>query len=108
MPAVVPLSLCRWSPTPMRPNRRTFLLSSAAGIAGLCSYSQGADKDAPSERLRVGAIGIAGQGFGDLRAIAAGGAEVVALCDVDTKRPDVVKQVNHFNKAKFYTDFRKL
>ena len=28
----------------MRPTRRTFLLSSAAGAAGLCSYAQGADK----------------------------------------------------------------
>src|SRR5262249_52354095 len=93
---------------PMRPTRRHFLLSSAVGVAAWCSYAESADKPAPSERLRVGAVGIAGQGFGDLRAIAAGGAEVVALCDVDTRRKQVVEQREHFDKAKFYTDFRKM
>jgi predicted dehydrogenase len=89
------------------PTRRTFLLGTASAAAALCSYTHGADP-APAERLRVGAVGIAGQGFGDLRAIAAGGAEVVALCDVHESRDQVKQQRDHFKKAKFFTDFRKM
>ncbi len=90
-----------------QPSRRTFLLGTATATAALYSYTHGAE-DAPSERVRVGAVGIAGQGFGDLRAIAGGGAEVVALCDVHESRDQVKEQRKHFAKAKFYTDFRKM
>lgn len=90
-----------------RPSRRTFLLGTASAAVATFSYAHGATL-APSERLRVGAVGIAGQGFGDLRAIAAGGAEVVALCDVHESRKEVQDQRKHFSKAKFYTDFRKM
>src|SRR5262245_10534587 len=97
--------------TSQRLSRRHFLMSAAAAGAagfGLRPLLGESKKPAPSERLRVGAVGIAGQGFGDLRSIADGGAEVIALCDVDTKRTDVVKQREHFKDAKFYTDFRKM
>jgi predicted dehydrogenase len=87
-------------------SRRHFLVSSAAGFAGL-AYADG-KKPAPSERLAVGCVGCAGQAGGDLNAIAAAGAEIVALCDVDTKRDEVVQNVGKYSKAKFYTDFRKM
>ncbi|MFQ3592696.1 MAG: Gfo/Idh/MocA family oxidoreductase, partial [Gemmataceae bacterium] len=90
-----------------QPSRRTFLLNSASTTVALCSYHHGSIA-APSERLRVGAIGIAGQGYGDLRAIAAAGAEIVGLCDVHESRKEVQDQIKHFSKAKFYTDFRKM
>jgi predicted dehydrogenase len=90
-----------------RTSRRTFLLGAASATVAMYSFSHG-EKPAPSERLRVGAVGIAGQGFGDLRAIAAGGAEIVALCDVHESRKEVGQQREHFSKAKFYTDFRKM
>ncbi|MBY0231290.1 MAG: Gfo/Idh/MocA family oxidoreductase [Gemmataceae bacterium] len=86
------------------PSRRTFVLGSTAAIV---SFAHGADP-APSERLRVGAVGIDGQGFGDLRQIASGGAEVVALCDVHESRKGVQAQRDHFKKAKFHRDFRKM
>src|SRR3954468_20302959 len=92
----------------MRPTRRHFLLSSTAGIAAWCADAVSPDKPPPSERLRVGAVGIAGQGFGDLRAIAAGGAEIVALCDAHEGRKEVGQQRDHFKSAKFFTDFRKM
>src|SRR4051812_45678524 len=92
----------------MRPTRRTFLLSSAAGTAALCGYSRSAARPEPSERLRVGAVGVAGQGFGALRSIATGGAEIVALCDVDTRRQQVVDQRAFFKNARFLTDFRRM
>jgi predicted dehydrogenase len=84
--------------------RRTFLLSTAVASAGLVRVSA----KPPSERLRVGAIGIAGQGGSDLNAIAGAGAEVVALCDVATQRKEVVAQRKKYAKAKFYEDYRKL
>ncbi|MFO0845825.1 MAG: Gfo/Idh/MocA family oxidoreductase [Gemmataceae bacterium] len=83
--------------------RRHFLLSTAALTAG--GYSGALP---PSERLRVGAVGIAGQGDHDLRQIAAAGAEVVALCDVDENRKEVGKHRETFGKAKFFADYRKM
>jgi predicted dehydrogenase len=91
-----------------RINRRHFLLSAAAVAATGPLVLSAPKLPAPSERLRVGAVGIAGQGNSDLNAIAAAGAEIVALCDVDTNRKQVVAQRNRFSKAKFYTDFRKM
>ena len=89
-------------------HRRHFLLSAGAVGVGWGLALSAPKKIAPSERLRIGAIGIAGQGGADLDAIAAAGAEVVSLCDVDTKRKEVVAQRGRYAKAKFYTDFRKL
>jgi predicted dehydrogenase len=94
-----------------RLTRRHFLLSTAAAGAagfGLRPSLAFAKKLAPSERLRVGAVGIDGQGFGDLRAIAAAGAEIVALCDVHESRKGVGSQREHFSRAKFYPDYRKM
>lgn len=90
-----------------RPTRRHFLLGTAGATVAMLSYTDGS-RAAPSERIRLGAVGIAGQGFGDLRSIAAAGAEVVALCDVHEGRGEVIAQAKHFSKAKFYTDYRKM
>jgi predicted dehydrogenase len=90
-----------------RPTRRHFLLGTASATAALLSYTDGS-RAAPSERVRVGAVGIAGQGFGDLRALAKGGAEIVALCDAHEGRKEVGAQRDHFKSAKFFTDFRKM
>ncbi len=94
-------------PTPL--TRRTFLLSSAAaGLAAGVSTAAAPRRLAPSEKLRVGAIGIAGQGAHDLDAVKAAGAEIVALCDVDTQRKQVLSQRKVYASAKFFTDFRKM
>jgi predicted dehydrogenase len=97
---------------PSQLSRRHFLLSAAASAATL-RYA--AAKKAPaSERLRVGVIGVAGQGAHDTNAVAAAKtndkaiAEIVALCDVDTKRKEVGQQREKFPRAKFYADFRKM
>ncbi len=94
-----------------RLTRRHFLLSSAAAGAagfGVRPSLAFAKKLAPSERLRVGAVGIAGQAGSDLNAIAAAGAEIVALCDVHESRREVGTQRERFSGAKFYPDFRKM
>jgi predicted dehydrogenase len=93
---------------PTRCTRRHFLLSSAAAGLSAGLSAAAARRPAPSERLRVGAIGIAGQGGSDLNAVAAAGAEIVALCDVDTQRKEVLAQRKRYDRAKFYTDFHKL
>jgi predicted dehydrogenase len=94
-----------------RITRRHFLLSTAAAGAagfGVRPSLAFAKKLAPSERLRVGAIGIAGQGGGDLGAIAGAGAEIVALCDVHESRKEVGAHRERYRSAKFYPDFRKM
>ncbi len=94
---------------PNRLSRRRFLQTTAlAGAAGLSSgLSLAADKKPPaSERLAVGVIGVAGQGEHDWKNIAAGGAEIVAWCDVDENRTKTARAA--FPHAKFYADFRRL
>jgi predicted dehydrogenase len=94
---------------PNRLSRRRFLQTTAlAGAAGLTAeLSFAADKKPPaSERLAVGVIGVAGQGEHDWKNIAAGGAEIVAWCDVDENRTKTARDA--FPHATFYTDFRRL
>jgi predicted dehydrogenase len=91
----------------MRISRRRFLQTTAA--AGLSApLLRGAEprRPAANERLAVGVIGVAGQGEHDWKNIAAGGAEIVAWCDVDENRTGTARKFAP--EAKFYTDFRKL
>src|SRR5277367_3565835 len=90
-----------------RISRRRFLHASAAGAMALNTLRlYAADKQEPaSERLRVGIIGVAGQGEYDMSNVAAH-AEIAALCDVDEKR--AAKARERFPKASFHADFRKL
>ncbi|MBM82186.1 MAG: oxidoreductase [Planctomycetaceae bacterium] len=66
----------------------------------------GAGQTAPSEQVRIGGIGAGGQGGGDINAMAANGARVVALCDVDFAR--AAGNFKRHSKATVYKDFRKL
>ena len=45
-----------------------------------------------NERVRLGCIGIGGKGAGDVADLAAAGADIVALCDVDDNRRGGVDQ----------------
>ena len=72
--------------------RRDFLKRSAglaaAGIAAPYVWTGGAARaGSPNERLRLGAIGVGGQGSGIARG-AARFAELVACCDVDRNRAE--------------------
>ena len=69
---------------PHRLSRRDFLHTAGAALSAGVLF---ADRKPPaSERLQVGVIGVAGQGGGDMSNVAAAGAEIVALCDVDESR----------------------
>jgi predicted dehydrogenase len=90
-------------------SRRHFLQqTAAAGLAGLAFPSLlPAQQAVPaSERLQVGIIGVAGQGAYNLGNVAAAGASIAALCDVDENR--TAKAREQFPQARFYTDFRAL
>lgn len=102
-------------------DRRSFIktgsiLTAGAGISSILPFNvQGPLgsylKVAPSDRVRVGAIGVNGMGFSDLRSMMkCPEVEVVALCDVDEnvlkKRAAEVAKVNP--KLATYTDYRKV
>ena len=93
--------------------RRRFLNQSAqTGIAGILAssyfpYLAAAAKEAPSERLRFGAIGVGGRGAG----VANGArrlADIVAVCDLDTQRIERVNKSLAGGKADGYQDYRKI
>lgn len=67
-----------------------------------------ARKIAPGAKIRIAQIGCGGKGNSDLRSSAQGGAEVVALCDIDWSLKNVAKLGADFPNAKRFTDFRKM
>ena len=88
------------------PSRREFLQTAAAiGAVGV-SAGMLRGTGSANDRLHVGVIGVARQGAYDLREVAAAGAAIAALCDVDENR--AAKARRQFPAAKFYTDFRRL
>jgi predicted dehydrogenase len=91
-----------------RLTRRRFLQTTALGAAGLYAphLTAAVKKVSANDRLHVGVIGCTGQGGSDTGAIAAAGAEIVALCDVDENNSGQAKQ--HFPHADTFTDFRKM
>lgn len=89
--------------------RRDFIKN--AGIAGgllllPASVLGRTDKPSANNRLRVAAIGVGGQGWGDLNRVASTGADIVALCDVDSDR--LARAAKEFPKAKTFADYRVL
>ena len=88
-------------------NRRRFLRTSAAGVAGLIILkdSRSARAFAANEKLNIAGIGVGGQGGGNIRT-AGNGNNVVALCDVDARR--AAGAFKQFPAAKRYQDFRKM
>lgn len=86
-----------------RVTRRHFLLSAATAAAAAPLLKAAP----PSERVRVGVVGVGNQGaynWGQLAGVP--GCEVVALCDVDERMTPAARK--QFPKAAFFTDFRKL
>ncbi len=87
-------------------SRREFLQrSAAAGIGFWIAGNRASAQSKPArDKLRIGVIGVAGQGAWNLGQIAS--EEIVALCDVDEKRAARARE--QFPKAKFHVDFRRL
>lgn len=89
-------------------NRRRFLATSAQAGAGLLILrnSKLAFGAEANSKLNIAGIGVGGQGRGQLDAFAHLGHNLVALCDVDTRRAGDIYQ--KYPGAKVYQDFRKM
>jgi predicted dehydrogenase len=91
-----------------RLNRRTFLASSATLASGLvwpANLLHAAAQPrrlSPNEKLNIAAIGAGGQGAGDTDGCA--GENIVALCDVDSKRLN--ERGAKYPKARLFRDYR--
>ena len=73
---------------PTRDSRRAFIKNvgmTAAGMLVVPRHVLGRGFQAPSDRLNIAVVGysVGGMGVHDLRALLAGGNNIVALCDVD-------------------------
>ncbi len=86
--------------------RKRFLGNALAAAAPSVVPSSVFGKNAPSNRVTVGGIGIGGVGHGQLQEIGKAGFEVVALCDVDDVHAK--KTYDKFPQARRYRDFREL
>ena len=92
---------------PSRVSRRSVLAAASFSFTLLPRHVVGGPgQTPPSERINFAGIGAGGQGGGDVQAMAAQGANVVALCDVDSDR--AADNFKRFSKARVYTDFRKM
>ena len=87
------------------------VLSSALGNKSFAIFK---NPIAPSDQINIGAIGINGMGWSDLKSILkVPGINLAALCDVDqnvlTKRMSELAELKvDASKVKTYTDYRKL
>lgn len=83
--------------------RRDFLKQSALGTAGigmtpyLFSSARAARAQAPSDRLRMGCIGVGSMGRGDAREFNRL-VDIVAICDVDLQHLDETQAVENIGK----------
>lgn len=91
-----------------RSHRRRFLKTTAAlAAAGTMIHPLFSAEQPARERIRVGIVGVAGKGGGNLNEIEKTGlADIVALCDVDANRAGPARQ--RFPNARFYEDYRRL
>jgi predicted dehydrogenase len=103
----------------MKSTRRKFLQTSGAAAAAIAApyfvpaTALGFGRTAPSDRIVLGAIGTGGQGQGIMnRFMSFDDVQVVAVCDVESKRLAAVKasvDKKYGNQdCKTYGDFREL
>lgn len=89
-------------------SRRQFLSRAAAGAAAFSvvpGYVAGLRAgEGPNDKLNIACIGIGGRGDANVNGVR--GENIVALCDVDTRRAG--ENFQKFPRAKRYTDFRRM
>jgi predicted dehydrogenase len=96
--------------------RRNFIRTTSTLAAGslltLDALAAARRNVPPSDKIRIGAIGVNGQGFSDLQSLLLNPeVECVAMCDVDrnvlnARTDDLVKA--KFQKPKLYVDYRRM
>ncbi len=89
-----------------RTSRRRFLKSTAVAGIGVTILATGriGRGQSPNEKLNIGIIGSSGRGGSNTRSV--GSENIVALCDVDSKR--LGQAAAGHPQAKTYDDWRKL
>lgn len=93
-----------------RLSRRNFVKSTAAGLALPFAAPAILSAKSPNEKVRLAGIGVGGKGWVDITS-AAGHADVLAFCDVDTgknRRGGYGAAAEKWSGAEGYTDWRKL
>jgi hypothetical protein len=85
-------------------SRRTAVVTALAPLVVARHVLGGAGYQAPSDKLRIAAVGVGGVG-GDYL-IGCKSEEIVALCDVDPEYAAPVFKL--YPKAKIYQDFRQM
>ncbi|WP_210463293.1 Gfo/Idh/MocA family protein [Rufibacter roseolus] len=98
-------------PAPQDNTRRQFLKTGALAAAGFMIVPRyvlgGKGYTAPSDRLRIAAVGVGGKGESDIKSFYdSGKADIAFLCDVDDTR--AAKSRQRFPKAKYYKDWREM
>ena len=90
------------------PNRREFLLTTAAAAMGywVAGGAQAKESRSPNERIAFASIGIDGKGASDSEDAGRSG-DMVAICDVDDDKLNTAGQ-SRFKKAKKFNDYRKM
>ncbi len=96
--------------------RRQFLKGSAVAATGFLAPTivpaSVFGADAPSNRITLGCIGVGRQGIGDMRGfMGLKQVQVIAVCDIDSKRTDYAKQLvekQYGSGCATYRDFREL
>ncbi len=91
----------------MKTSRRQFVKSAAGALAAVTIVPRhvlGQGQTPPSEKLNVACIGIGGRGGASLNGVR--NENIVALCDVDTRRAG--DAFAKHARAKAYTDYRRL
>ena len=88
-------------------SRRQFAATTALGaLSAAIVPSRVLRAQAPSNKLNIAGIGIGGMGASNLKACAAAGENIVALCDVD--REYAAKTIALYPSARVYTDYREM
>lgn len=93
-----------------RSSRRQFIqqVAGLSAVAALGTQSvSAAQAPARLDRIRLGIIGVAGQGaYNTGECVGTNLVEVIALCDVDENRAVAARK--QFPKARFHTDYRRM
>lgn len=90
------------------PDRRDFLKASI--LAGASAYLVGCKTQgrrasrAPGEKLNIAVVGCGGKGYSDMMSVAH--ENIVALCDVDSKRAEAAFKARPY--ARRYHDYREM
>ena len=94
-------------------NRRQFIERAVAGTVAMTSTVRGqSENNSGKQKIKIGLIGCGGYGMANIRnAFKAGGVEVVALCDIDSRHlkdsADKVEKMQD-SRPKTFKHYQKL